>query len=101
MPSSPSSPRRLPMCATAFAGWRSGFRPTSSFDRTRMDRGEADMVAGSLFGGYSAVIGAQLTDQTEMVSLAAGEWLFREGDRADHAYVVHSGRVEIVAEHPS
>jgi NTE family protein len=47
------------------------------------------------------VIGAQLSDRTERISLAAGEWLFREGDRADHAYLVHSGRIELVAEHPT
>ena len=66
-----------------------------------MERGESDSLVGSLFGGFSTVIGAELTDQTERISLAAGEWLFREGDRADHAYLVHSGRVEIVAEHPT
>ena len=66
-----------------------------------MERGETDSFVGSLFGGFSTVIGAQLSDQTERISLAAGEWVFREGDRAEHAYVVHSGRVEIVAEHPS
>ncbi len=66
-----------------------------------MERGESESLVGSLFGGFSTVIGAQLTDQTERVSLAAGEWLFREGDRAEYAYLVHSGRVEIVAEHPA
>ena len=66
-----------------------------------MERGETDTWAGPLFGGFSAVIGARLTDQTERISLAAGEWLFREGERATHAYLVHSGRVEIVAEHPT
>ena len=66
-----------------------------------MERGESESLVGSLFGGFSTVIGAQLTDQTERISLAAGEWLFREGDRADFAYLVHSGRVEIVAEHPT
>ncbi len=66
-----------------------------------MERGESESLVGSLFGGFSTVIGSQLTDQTERVSLAAGEWLFREGDRAEYAYLVHSGRVEIVAEHPA
>ena len=65
-----------------------------------MERGDSDILAGSLFGAFSTVIGAQLSDQTERVSLAAGEWLFREGDRAEHAYLVHSGRVEVVIEHP-
>ncbi len=67
-----------------------------------MERGDSESWAAvPLFGGFSGVIGAQLRDRTERISLAAGEWLFREGDRADHAYVVHSGRIELVAEHPS
>lgn len=67
-----------------------------------MERDDSESWAAvPLFGGFSGVIGAQLSDQTERISLAAGEWLFREGDRADHAYVVHSGRVEIVAHHPT
>jgi NTE family protein len=67
-----------------------------------MERGDSESWAAvPLFGGFSGVIGAQLNGETERISLAAGEWLFREGDRANHAYVVHSGRVEIVAEHPT
>lgn len=67
-----------------------------------MDRGATDSWgAASLFGGFSGVIGAQLSEQTKRVHLEAGEWLFRQGDAADHAYLVHSGRIEIVSEHPT
>jgi NTE family protein len=67
-----------------------------------MDRGATDSwEAAPLFRGFSGVIRAQLSDQTERIRLAAGEWLFREGDPADHAYLVHSGRIEVVSEHPT
>lgn len=67
-----------------------------------MDRGEIDSwAAASLFGGFSGVIGAQLGGQTERLNLAAGEWLFRQGSPADDAYLVVSGRIEIVSEHPT
>ncbi len=67
-----------------------------------MDRGATDSWgAASLFGGFSGVIGAQLSDETERIRLGAGEWLFRQGDAADHAYLVHSGRIEIVSEYPT
>src|ERR1700733_13316582 len=39
-----------------------------------------------------------LRDQAESISLEAGEWLFHEGDEADCAYVVRSGRVQVVSD---
>ena len=33
--------------------------------------------------------------------VAAGDWLFREGEPADSAYVVRSGRLDVVVEHPT
>src|ERR1700733_7293791 len=38
---------------------------------------------------------AQLRNQAESFVLKAGEWLFHEGDEADCAYVVRSGRVQV------
>src|ERR1700733_2573775 len=38
----------------------------------------------------------QLRNQAESIRLKAGEWLFHEGDEADCAYVVRSGRVQVV-----
>jgi predicted acylesterase/phospholipase RssA/CRP-like cAMP-binding protein len=40
----------------------------------------------------------RLRDQAESVRLGTGEWLFQEGDEADYAYVVRSGRLEVVSE---
>jgi NTE family protein len=52
-------------------------------------------------GGLSEQLRAQLTTETTHVALRAGEWLFREGEPADNAYLVRSGRLEVVIEHPS
>ena len=40
----------------------------------------------------------QLRDQAESIFLEAGEWLFHEGDEADCAYLVQSGRVQVVSD---
>jgi NTE family protein len=40
----------------------------------------------------------QLRNQAESIRLKAGEWLFHEGDEADCAYVVRSGRVQVVSD---
>jgi NTE family protein len=66
-----------------------------------MERGNADTWSSPLLAGFSGEVGARLTTEPDRLSLAAGEWLFREGDRADSAYLVRSGRLEIVAEHPT
>lgn len=38
----------------------------------------------------------QLRNRAELILLKAGEWLFHEGDDADCAYVVRSGRVQVI-----
>ena len=43
---------------------------------------------------------ARLAAQLEIVSLPAGAWLFRSGDEARTAYVVASGRLEVLIEGP-
>lgn len=40
----------------------------------------------------------RLRAQAEAVHLNMGEWLFHEGDQADCAFLVHSGRLEVVSE---
>ncbi|HEY2162299.1 MAG TPA: patatin-like phospholipase family protein [Solirubrobacteraceae bacterium] len=66
-----------------------------------MERGNVDKWSTPLLAGFSGEVGARLTTEPVRVRLAAGEWLFREGDPADCAYLVHSGRIEVVIEHPT
>lgn len=40
----------------------------------------------------------RLRDQAEPVRLKAGEWLFGEGEEADCAYLVRSGRVDVISD---
>ncbi len=42
----------------------------------------------------------RVANEVRSVSLSAGEWLFHTGDRADAAYVIAAGRMEVVIEHP-
>ena len=49
-----------------------------------------------LFPGVTDVVVTELADRVTFVPLAAGEVLFREGDTADSAYVIVSGRVRIL-----
>ncbi len=53
-----------------------------------------------LLAGLSDELRERLAAGTEQVSLPAGEWLFHEGDAAESAYVVSSGRVDVVTEGP-
>jgi predicted acylesterase/phospholipase RssA len=66
-----------------------------------MERGKTEIWASPLLGGFSGEVGVRLTTEPERLPLAAGEWLFREGERADSAYLVRSGRLEIVVERPT
>ncbi|HET6868232.1 MAG TPA: patatin-like phospholipase family protein [Solirubrobacteraceae bacterium] len=40
----------------------------------------------------------RLRQQAEPVGLKMGEWLFHEGEPAEHAFVVRSGRLDVVSE---
>lgn len=64
-----------------------------------MDR-NASVIAPTVLRSVSDALRAQLEDEGEHVRIRAGEWLFREGDPADRAYLVLSGRLEVVAEQP-
>ena len=66
-----------------------------------MERANANTWSSPMLAGFSGEVGARLTSEPERLELEAGEWLFREGDQADSAYLIRSGRVEIVAEHPT
>ena len=43
----------------------------------------------------------QFADGVKTVSLTHGEWVFRQGETPDSAYVIASGRLEVIAEDPS
>jgi predicted acylesterase/phospholipase RssA len=50
----------------------------------------------SVFADVDEELLRQVAAESEPVSLAAGEWLFHQGDEARCAYVIASGRVEVV-----
>jgi NTE family protein len=63
------------------------------------DRKES-VIAPTVLASVSDALRAQLESESETVRIGAGEWLFREGEPADSAYLVRSGRLEVVVERP-
>ncbi len=51
-----------------------------------------------LFAELEPALREALVSRTREVSIAAGEWLFREGEPGDALYVVRAGRLEVVDE---
>jgi predicted acylesterase/phospholipase RssA/CRP-like cAMP-binding protein len=51
-----------------------------------------------LFGDEVAAIAPELARRTEFVDVAAGEVLFRQGDPADAAYLLVTGRVRVLVD---
>ena len=58
------------------------------------------LAAVPLLAGLEGDLLERLAAQTRSLGVKAGEWLFREGDPADAAYVIAMGRLEVVAEGP-
>lgn len=59
----------------------------------------ADFLAQvPIFAGLSSELRAQVAGGARPLTLAAGEWLFREGEPAGGLYVVRAGRLEVVSE---
>jgi NTE family protein len=57
----------------------------------------AEMLgAVSIFAGLSDQVREQIAEHSSIVTLAGGEWLFREGEPGDALYVVLAGRCEVV-----
>ena len=54
----------------------------------------------ALFAGIEPAARAELARRSRRVHLAAGQWLFRQGDEADALYVVRSGRLETLLQLP-
>lgn len=52
----------------------------------------------ALLAGLSDELREQLAVESELVRLDAGQWLLREGDMAQSAYVVLSGRLELFSQ---
>jgi NTE family protein len=53
-----------------------------------------------VFAGLSAEMLEQIAQLATDVSLRRGDWLFREGDRADGVYVVRVGHLEVIQAAP-
>ncbi len=61
----------------------------------------ADFLGGvPMFAGLSEPLRDQLAASSRSVRVAAGDWLFREGEDATFLFVVRAGRLEVVAEQP-
>jgi NTE family protein len=62
----------------------------------------ADVVrllqAVPLFAGLRAGVLERLAGDLRRVKLSPGEWLFNEGDPADNAYLIRSGRLAVIAD---
>ena len=78
--------------------------------RARPERGEpvtapprpettADFLGHApIFSGLTEPLREALAKRSTAVRLAAGEWLFREGDPGESMYIVRAGRLEVIAE---
>jgi len=61
----------------------------------------AEVLRGApVLAGLSDELLEQLAAEAGEVTVRAGEWLFREGERAESLYVIRTGRLEVVAEGP-
>src|SRR2546425_2892554 len=65
------------------------------------DRSRAEFLRGApIFAGVDAATREEIAARSSWIRVPAGEWLFRQGDRADSLYLVASGRLEVVVEEP-
>jgi NTE family protein len=53
-----------------------------------------------LFADLDQELRDEVSARSRVVALNAGEWLCRQGDVGEDLYVVRSGRLEVVVEHP-
>ncbi len=66
--------------------------PSSSADVVRL------LQAVPLFAGLRTEVLERLAVDLRRVTLRSGEWLFGEGDPADNAYLIRSGRLAVIAD---
>src|SRR5439155_17440982 len=64
----------------------------------RRERSGADSRGETLLGRLPEAARARLLASADSVTVAAGEWLFHAGGRADAVYVVEAGRLQVVAD---
>ena len=55
------------------------------------------LARSPLFADLTPELREQLAEHSQALRLAAGEWLFREGDPGDAMYLVRAGRLEVVS----
>jgi NTE family protein len=63
------------------------------------DRLEA-LRSVEVFSGFSDELLARLADRVTPHHVLAGDWLIRQGEKADRLYVVVSGRLDVILENP-
>ncbi len=91
---SPGSPPRAPLPRARRAIALEDLEPGPPRAETT-----ADFLAHvPLFMGLEAPLRESLAAKVHGVALAAGEWLFREGDPGDAMFIVRAGRLEVVDE---
>ncbi|HEX6586655.1 MAG TPA: DHA2 family efflux MFS transporter permease subunit [Solirubrobacterales bacterium] len=76
------------------------FGPTTP-SRTGKPRPEsaADFLSQApIFAGLSQEAREKIAERSRTLHLAAGEWLFRQGEEGDALFVIRAGRLEVVAE---
>jgi EmrB/QacA subfamily drug resistance transporter len=65
---------------------------------TRAETPDEFFARVPLFGEVEPALRSELAKRTETVHVAAGHWLFRQGDAADAMYIVRAGRLEAIDE---
>jgi NTE family protein len=84
-----TAPRRRPVVAAP------------SLDGAGAAKTVSELIADvPLFASLAPATRAAVAERTHVVSVVAGDWLFRQGDDADALYVLQTGRLEIVDESP-
>ncbi|MHB8693953.1 MAG: patatin-like phospholipase family protein [Solirubrobacteraceae bacterium] len=67
----------------------------------RPDLSTRELLAGvPVLAGIDERLLDELAAEVESVDVRPGQWVFREGDEADCAYIIASGRVEVISECP-
>ncbi len=75
--------------------------PTPAPDGAGAPKSVSELLAEvPMFASLAPATRDAVAERASVVSLRAGEWLFRQGDDADALYVVRTGRLEIVDETP-